>query len=659
MDSSRTANAACKALRSSGLSAQETYPILNCIKKWVESSGEEWTIKRLKSLKQAYIFQLAGQPDLAKLAVSWVASDSKGTPKGAFSVIFNKLGRKPQKALSALMVYSVFLSKELTTSQKKKFYTAVTTTDPSDQDVYCCMTSMEELGKRPQVDRYISVADSLTNEKRVPFPTEIRENKISADPQRQFLYKNGDRGERVDALISVERTYDNIRESAGNDIALDYMNSQPDIPNDIYKLISSSVMDGCDVSFVGSIGHIQEPGYKLRSVANVLPIFQILASSMSYRLYGMLKDIPEDATFDQDRAILEIQSEMTETPLVAIDLSNATDTFPRNYTYKLLKDLNVRDIDLLLFKSVSEGTWFDKHSPTGLTTKWNGGQPLGFLPSFAAFALSHHNLARQAIRDMSSAEAYENFDNPSYEFKRPFFRILGDDIVVEKRLAPFLMDLYERLNLTVSHDKTMDSELLTEFGGRIITPTGVYVQPKWRDLSDRSFLDLARRLGPQALGMLKPRQKRVVKLFSEIPRDLHPFGLGWNPLGKPYSQRVEESQAVLDLVKDSFEIRSNETVRSFSDLEVNLRYRNSVPEFRIEDDPLECEPQLAVTYENALLDNLSIGRVEVAIDNVLDWKVDYQHISDPRGTTLLSQIEKRYGDLLCTPEDSSEPTLHP
>jgi hypothetical protein len=69
-------------------------------------------------MKQAYINKLAGK-DLFPTQ-SWIKHDKEG-PKGPFRYLFTKL-KKPHKALSALMVYSVFVSKKVTKTQEQKFY---------------------------------------------------------------------------------------------------------------------------------------------------------------------------------------------------------------------------------------------------------------------------------------------------------------------------------------------------------------------------------------------------------------------------------------------------------------------------------------------------------------------------------------------------------
>lgn len=132
----------CQQLRSVGVQPSDTYILIQQVNKWVQSSGLEWTISRLKSMKEMYISALAHDPKRALLNASWIdykLKEWKGTrypiPKGCFSRLFflpnsshGKDRKRVQRSLSALMCYTVFKSKTITEKQHKKFYDAVNST---------------------------------------------------------------------------------------------------------------------------------------------------------------------------------------------------------------------------------------------------------------------------------------------------------------------------------------------------------------------------------------------------------------------------------------------------------------------------------------------------------------------------------------------------
>jgi hypothetical protein len=383
---------------------------------------------------------------------------------------------------------------------------------------------------------------------------------------------------------------------------------------------------------VGKIGFIQEPGLKLRSVANPYPIFQILLSRMGNTLYDSLKRIEEDCTFDQDKGIKEIQGAMRDgIPLMSIDLSSATDRFPLSYTRVVMEVFTnlgfITREDLDLWLTVSTQKWAVTKETGCSTVRWNNGQPLGVFPSFAAFAISHHILARST--------------HPT------FYRILGDDIVIDRESGLKLKEKYRELGLIISEDKSLDSPILSEFGGRLITKDRVFAQPKYRDISDRSFIDLVRALGPRAIGMLPTRQKKVLKLLAEVPRDASHFGMGWNKLGKSYNQRMRESINIIEaLQSDDYmtltqsslsdtmdRLKSTIMFRENSDFKTVILKRNI-------EESAEDFSSPNWTLEARILHVAGVTQIK-SLEIVPGWGEFVRHTSDPRGKTTLEILESK------------------
>jgi hypothetical protein len=67
---------------------------------------------------------------------------------------------------------------------------------------------------------------------------------------------------------------------------------------------------------------------------------------------------------------------------------------------------------------------------------------------------------------------------------------------------------------------------------------------KWRELSDRNFLEYARFFGPQFIGALRPRQRRVAEVLAPIPE--WKGGLGWNPKGLSVEERMSRYAKVIE-----------------------------------------------------------------------------------------------------------------
>lgn len=124
---SLTQTQACNRLRMAGLSQKDTHAILNQISVWVERSGPEWTVNRLKAIKNQFIQVLAGN---TKYRSPWIKVDGHGHVKGPFKTLFVRgLSSKKSsvlfKVLNALMSYSSFTTRRPTTNQLEKFFGSV------------------------------------------------------------------------------------------------------------------------------------------------------------------------------------------------------------------------------------------------------------------------------------------------------------------------------------------------------------------------------------------------------------------------------------------------------------------------------------------------------------------------------------------------------
>jgi len=497
---------ACIRLQSLGLKQSDAHHILDTTSRWIKNNGKEWTVKRLKDLKQLYLSRLAGVP--YKPAV-WMKLNRKGKPKGAFKVLFHD-SRSPKKmarTLNALMSYSELISREVTPQQWKKFHSSVTM--PEDHSWIDKPVVPRSWNLRKENFKDITSMNFSNERSTFDGTRSVKEKDISRWFHWQSLYAP-------------------VRDILHTNIRI--------LPADstLRRMLWAEFRNSfCQPTHncAGKIGLIQEPGYKLRAVANPNRIVQTLLEPYKQSLGNVLKDIPEDCTYDQGKAIPVIRSWLEKKIEVSsIDLSDATNAFPFSFTESVLRQLDKEGIykdHLDLFKQASRDEWI---SPLGENLKWTKGQPLGLGPSFFAFALSHHSLMRTlCIKD---------------------YYILGDDVVIRSRDdANLYRDALSKLGCQISESKSFCSQQLAEFAGKIITPETVLSPIKWRHSSDVNFMDQIRNLGPQALGLLRTDQKKAVKLVAEIPEWMG--GLGWNPKGKPLSVRIDENIQTIRALESS------------------------------------------------------------------------------------------------------------
>jgi hypothetical protein len=272
---------------------------------------------------------------------------------------------------------------------------------------------------------------------------------------------------------------------------------------------------------VGKIGFIQEPGFKLRAIANPGRIYQQALAPLGDFLFRTLESLPWDCTHNQTKGFEALQSALNQGQNVhSIDLRGATDYFPLSLQIALLEQITVPGQGYVrLFESLSRAPWRYKQG----FIRWNKGQPLGLYPSFASFALTH-GMILYALNH--------------YHHGNDFF-ILGDDVVIlNDVLAQRYRDFLVEVDSPVSEEKCLVSNTLCEFAGQVIASTGSYKSPKWRLPSDDSFLDFVKNLGPNAKFMLRKRQQRIVERVQYIPEIFG--GLNFNPQGLTLQQRINQ-----------------------------------------------------------------------------------------------------------------------
>jgi len=527
---------AIRRLSACGISRSEAICLVKEIEKWITSSGEEWTVKRLKGIKLDYLRHLAGLPPVS----TWIKHSKSGKPSGPFGVLWRFSRSDVFKCWNALMVYTGINRShrliKMTEAQYIKFIKALYREPPSEGGL-----AMGEI-----------LIDNAFSTKQYPKP------KLST-------------GAPLIGFVPSENKRAPLSYGTGPEVqgVLDSLGTLAMRPafTDRYMSIFKGVIEGCepyyklhramatvdyanrDRPLVGAISWIQDPGYKLRFVANPFRVFQKAVEPLSNYLYRTLQLIETDCTFDQDEGVRFSQQSLLEGRTAhCFDLSNATDHLPMSLAGHVMKRLGVPEVWRNFITEVSHGDWnvrleelpplkkgvVEKEGILNLPHRpysshgghqyihWNVGQPLGVKTSFAFLAWTH-NMLLQGMCVM---------------LNKPFlFRVLGDDLVIfDDELAHLYKTVMGMLGVPISSEKTLESKRIAEFAGRIIFPDYVLRGYKWGGRGDNAFIDVARNLGPRSLPLFRRRQRRVLKILGSIPE---PWGFGWNPEGKSFWERLE------------------------------------------------------------------------------------------------------------------------
>jgi hypothetical protein len=512
-----------------GVPAEISDPIVHLFFKWADSSGIEWAVQRLKMIKIDFLRKKAG---LSKSS-SWIKSGKENQFFGGpFGSLENWCFDRPShfgKTVHLLNLYTTFFSDKITSSQAKKFVDGVTASAvPLPPEIIEEMNLGIQLSGIKAVKKLPSFAPLLSYN---PSPSKRAPTPLGSVPEESGIvdslgFLDNDAG--LSHLIRFYEFYKPIL--LGLEPEMDYL-----VRNFTAMGIRSNPIPQPGSMIVGRIGLIQEAGLKLRAVANPGRIFQRVMEPFGKVLYNLLKTLPWDCTFQQNKADIAISTRLQSGKKVhSVDLSGATDYFPLD-----LQEIVLRRIFLnfpqytKLFIELSRSEWsVPKGFPRELTSsrntlKWSKGQPLGLFPSFASFAISHGLLLLGLL---------------GCEYHEQFF-ILGDDVVIlDDELYMKYRAALDKMKCPVSESKTISSSILAEFRSILFTKDEMIFQFKWRRISDDSFMDIIRS-SPHLYPLLLPRQRKVVDIVAGLPSELG--GLGWNPKGLPLSSRLDPFMSMI------------------------------------------------------------------------------------------------------------------
>lgn len=503
-------------------------PVVDLFFHWLSHSGEEWTVKRFKSLTSDFTQWLATGN---RLPVPWVKrSSSKNSIYGGAIGLLERWCKTPDqklRSLNLLKIYTLLVSPNVTKSQLDKFVSAVhcAETDwsynlPSYPEVSSRKNLFWEFGKTIQKVFHKTelpkiLGSSGSSSKRGPTPTGSLPEPSSFVESVRFL---GDFEDGFHIYAKYKEIFDPVL--------------GPDLK---FRICSDFGLGKREHGFhVGRIGLIQEPGYKLRAVANPGRVFQFALHKLGNALYRGLEKLPWDCTFEQSKAHPFIQSHLRNGGTVfCVDLRNATDFFPfalqRNLMLETLPDSDKEFLSHVnLFSEISRSPW---KLGDGFIS-WSTGQPLGLYPSFASFAATHGFLL---------------FHLNGQVWNNSFF-VLGDDVVIlDYHLFTKYVETLSDLGCPTSPEKSLISQECAEFAGNMIFADRIVPLIKWRDISDDNFVEIAKYLGPKSLSIFQPRQRKVLEKIMSYPT----IGCGWNPKGIPLTDRAAEEAVLMNLSSDT------------------------------------------------------------------------------------------------------------
>jgi len=345
---------------------------------------------------------------------------------------------------------------------------------------------------------------------------------------------------------------------------------------------------------MGVVSLLQEGGYKLRFAANPYRVWQAALQPLGDALSESLRSVDNDCTFDHERGVELVKGWLSQgMPARSTDLSNATDRAPLAFQLEYLSRMGVPTRWLQFYKSCCEGDWRitkTRRPKRYQTIRWTVGAPLGVYPVFFSFSLWHHAVVQAAFKRLGRPKVRVVLTDPRTGASRvawiyPYV-LLGDDrVIMDAEVDAAVCSDMISWGMKIAAHKSLSLDSVAEFAGRIITKDKVVKGFKWKGpLSDESFVDFARQMGPRSLLLARPRHRKVLSFIADLPE---PLGLGWNPFGIPLHERLNP------LVERVFS--GTDRVRTFSNRETRTNrllynsawtlYERSHPNIVVPPDP--------------------------------------------------------------------------
>jgi hypothetical protein len=604
---------------------------------WRIGSKDEWTVKRLKCLKVDLIRYMGGLPPMPD---TWIEKRPGGViPKGPFGALWKLSKTKPFSALNALNMYTALIYKPssredyaITPTQCAGFVEAVQRPSVSAEAKLAYSKLLEYIPMEFHAPVPKFHADPLLDIpvkpfKRSPIPGRGLVPKEEVFPRAlimlskapAFYYKHK---ELLDSALGVAKSLIPLMDQ---DAKVRDMSDSDSIPVILNKMTMNIINhDGIhdDPSDVvsGNVSFIQDSGYKLRHIFVTNELIQVASLPLQSFLMNELRELPQDATYDQESGVKRVQDHLKSgKTCYCFDLQKCSDNLPRFFQIQLFRKLGLDEKWVQWFSDITGSRWEirDRVPPVpgkGIRAgyqirpdlyhgrrdhssymRMTVGQQLGFGPSFPAFSLLHHSIVRGIIRLLQATGdtlplGFSVREDGDPQFIPPTlaeYVLLGDDIEMANLwLARGYRSFMRMSGVPISESKTIISSKIAEFAGRVILPDKVVCTYKWKGrCSDDSFLELAKALGPRSLDLFRPRQRFIAEVMGWIPE---PFGLGWNPEGKSYSERLRFTEELWLKLIDERDIR----VRHYQRRTVRLnRMLYEHPEFT-RGLTLECPPDL-------------------------------------------------------------------
>jgi len=210
----------------------------------------------------------------------------------------------------------------------------------------------------------------------------------------------------------------------------------------------------------GRLALKEEAAGKVRVFAMVTFWDQVALKPLHEMLFGFLRSLNNDATFDQHASVSRCMEKSTRAGCsFGYDLSAATDRLPLSLQKAILNQIfpGIGKVwgDLLVSRDYSLQTPKKVYQDFIGNYKYAVGQPMGALSSWAMLAITHHLIAQLAAH---RARLHGSLDPLGFWARGWYegYEVLGDDIVIfEKQVADQYLILMAELGVPINLAKSV------------------------------------------------------------------------------------------------------------------------------------------------------------------------------------------------------------
>jgi hypothetical protein len=302
---------------------------------------------------------------------------------------------------------------------------------------------------------------------------------------------------------------------------------------------------------------------KIAQKPRIVAVPLALADSMSRPLFYVLEHIEREVTaigvMSHDEARASIQRALKENEglsdpktFCSYDQSSFTDNFDYDRIQRpileALRDCNyITQYDIDVVDSINHGLWDADVLRKGALIRFGTGTGMGTPPSFPLACIGNYYLYAMAY-EMAHGKV------PDPLTPKPEAWVVGDDFATsDAETAHYYEEICQVIGLKLNNDKTLRSDYLAEFCGKIITSE--FIMDKHKLMPNDSFsaiIDTAHYYGDRAdrffdeYGYYRPSVKRAYEAAKLIPA----------PIGA--APEVEHSQPTSELTPVQAFVRASQ-----------------------------------------------------------------------------------------------------